>query len=78
MIAAVQLHHSSQSEVQNLLEGCPEFAALNDSDGRGGGGGEAEVQQPVAGVQPGTEGVGGMATFEVRACVSNLQVPAVQ
>ena len=51
-----------------------EVAALNDSDERGPGarrghGGEAEVQQPVAGVQPGTEGLGDVATFEVRACM---------
>lgn len=50
-----------------------EVAALNDDDeqepGLGvGRGGEAEIQQPVAGVQPGIEGVGDVATFEVRAC----------
>ena len=52
-----------------------EVAALNDDDEEerepglaGGRDGEAEVQQPVAGVQPGTEGLGDVATFEVRAC----------
>lgn len=49
-----------------------EVAALNDDDeqepgAKGAHGGEAEVQQPVAGVQPGTEGIGDVATFEVRA-----------
>lgn len=48
-----------------------EVAALNDVDEREPGtsrgrGGEAEVQQAVAGVQPGTDGID-VATFEVRA-----------
>ena len=49
-----------------------EVAALNDDDeqepGTGvGRDGEVEVRQSVAGVQPGTEGLGDVATFEVRA-----------
>ena len=54
-----------------------EVAALNDSDEREPGtrrghGSEAEVQQPIAGVQPGTEGLGDVATFEVRACSCSI------
>ena len=49
-----------------------EVAALNDGEEQEPGtavgrDGEAEVQQPVAGVQPGTEGLGDVVTFEVRA-----------
>ena len=46
-----------------------EVAALNDDAEQEPArrDGEAEVQQPVAGVQPGTEGLGDVATFEVRA-----------
>ena len=50
-----------------------EVAALNEDEEQEpntavGCNGEAEVQQSVAGVQPGTEGLGDVATFEVRAC----------
>ena len=50
-----------------------EVAVLNDDEEQEPGtavghDGEAEVQQPVAGVRPGTEGLGDVATFEVRAC----------
>lgn len=55
-----------------------EVAALHDDEdpepGTGvGRDGEAEVQEPVAGVRPGTEGLGDVATFEVRTFVGHCR-----
>ena len=54
-----------------------EVAALNDDEDQEpatgvGRDSEAEVQEPVAGVQPGTEGLGDVATFEVRTSQGHL------